>query len=300
MIKRERFVIAGLLIVPLGISIAALESLKNTASVECHSLNDAPFSTRLHCAQTTANRRTPEDLAEAIRLIADHSSDPPEAEVQRQAKQLAQQWSQELINQAEAVFQAGDLDKAIKMIEKLPLRSSEYAQVEPRIKAWKATWAKAEDLEKSIKEKLDQRKWAEALELTRQLRGIENEHWANERHAALAQQIQSDRELNDWKLRSPTQPERIAKQELAPIKIAPVRHSARSATPARTEKIEQPEQPDSFVPVPVSQPDPRPSEAPLPPAPVPQPVIEPEPLALPVLEPANPVIPAASPAVPQG
>lgn len=280
--KREKFLFLGLLVLPLAVAVAAFESLKSAPEIACESVSSASaFSVRLQCAQLKAAQQTPDNLAGAIELVSDASAEDSEA-----GHRLVKQWSKQLIEQGEAAFQAGDLEKAVRIIELLPQQSLDAQQVQERIRAWKVAWVKGEALEKEAQAQLEKEQWSQAFQLADQLRRVENSYWATERHAALVEQIQSDRELRDWKLKNPVQPT-LATQPKASqpkIKFAALRPSPKPALIAQVKKA---------VPVVSQNIEAQPIDLhSAPQLPMVEPEIEPEPPVLteefPVLEPATP------------
>lgn len=200
--RLEKTCLAGLISLPLVVSTIALSFLSTPPSISCHSVDkQAASSTRLHCAQQRAERQTPESLTAAIDLLSDVPADDPYYE---QSKRLIERWSIELLVEAEAEFQAGNLEKAVAMVRLLPQ--------DAKIKTWKSTWEQGEAVMKTALTQVEKREWQQAFQTANQLRQLGNEYWAIEQYGLLTQQIQSDREMRDWSLKNPVEPQKKPKE----------------------------------------------------------------------------------------
>lgn len=192
-----RAFLVGMALLPVGIGAIAYGILKTPVAIDCLNVNPASeVGARLHCAQIKADQQTPESLTSAIELVGTIPPEEPQAE---EGKRLIEQWSIELLTQAETAYQEGNLEKAIDIAESLP--NSEVA-IE-KIRGWKITWTRAEAIEKTAIAQMEKKEWSQAFQLANRLRQLENQHWAKERYATLVEQIQSDRELRDLRLKNP-------------------------------------------------------------------------------------------------
>ena len=160
----------------------------------CNSISqtDLSSSMRLYCAEQTANSNTVDDLRRAI-LFANRI--PAEDSLRSQADRLIQQWSQDILKQGDAAFQAGDLPKAIKLAEQIPLSVDAHLLASDRINQWNATWRKAEDLYSQTETEIDRRNWSIATSTARELLNIENTYWSRTKYRELMQALQAAKDL---------------------------------------------------------------------------------------------------------
>jgi tetratricopeptide (TPR) repeat protein len=140
----------------------------------------ASASVRLYCAELAASKKNLDDLLEAIALLEDL---PPDHELRSQADQHLETWTQQVLELAEAVFQAGDLERAIATVKRIPAGVSSYGLVESTITQWREVWDRATELERTFREQMAERQWAAAAGTLAQLRRIDNRHWTTEKLA---------------------------------------------------------------------------------------------------------------------
>ncbi len=197
--RLEKRCLIGLFALPIGISAIALAILSNPPTIACDSIREAPVSIRLYCAQRRAERDTPESLAAAIAMLESVPIDDP---YHQQSTELVQRWSNDLLAKAEAEVQAGNLDQGISIVRPL-------AQ-DAKVRSWKSLWEKGESLMKTALAQKENREWHQAFETAKELQKLDNQYWAIEQYNSLMQQIQSDREFRDWKLRNPVEPSKPA------------------------------------------------------------------------------------------
>lgn len=285
--RLQKNCLIGLLALPVGIGTIAFISLRNPYSIECLQVDHAsPGSARLHCAQQRANRDTPESLAAAIEMLQTVPIDDP---YHQQSIQLVQRWSNALLIKAETEVQAGNLDKGIAIVRPL--------SQDAKVRSWKLLWEQGEALMRTALTQVEKREWHQAFETAKQLQRLDNQYWATEQYNSLIDQIQSDQEFRDWKLKNPVEPRKTPKEiDLnlpKPEKVArrprslwkPPEDSVRAVSVVESPKPEiqptpeiQPPQiqpsPDPEPPVEVLQPQ-EPPTAETPEVPVPEPVERP-------------------------
>jgi hypothetical protein len=151
----------------------------------------ASASLRLHCAQLAANKRTPNDLLEAIQLV---KSLPPDHPLYDEAKRLIETWAQDILDLSEESFQAGKLDEAISTAKKVPKIGSAHTQVEQRIKRWQGIWASAESLYRRAEDALRKQNWRLAMTEAGRLLSIDNKFWQTTKYQELSGKITATRE----------------------------------------------------------------------------------------------------------
>ncbi len=150
----------------------------------------ASASLRLHCAQLAANKETVPDLLEAIKLLNTLGADHP---LYPQASELIEDWSAQILDLAEADFQAGELQAAIASARQIPPDSAAAKLIDDRIKRWQAIWTKAEKIYNQAGEWLKKGNLRQAQDEASRLLSVNNEYWQTTQYAQLNQLILSTR-----------------------------------------------------------------------------------------------------------
>lgn len=150
----------------------------------------ASASLRLHCAQLAANKETVPDLLEAIKLLNTLGPDHP---LYPQASELIENWSAQILDLAEADFQAGNLQAAITSARQIPPDSAAAKLIDDRIKHWETIWSKAEKIYNQAIEWLKKGNLQQAQAEGARLLSVDNEYWQTTQYGQLNQQILSTR-----------------------------------------------------------------------------------------------------------
>ncbi|MBL1174973.1 hypothetical protein [Pantanalinema sp. GBBB05] len=182
-----------LLTVPVGIGWYAFSQLSLLDFSGCQSVDesgDASESTRLYCAQIAADRETSADLAKAIRLANSLSTDHP---LRREGDRLIKRWSDQLLSMGETTFQAGMLDEAIAMVQAIPSSTPTFLTAEDRIRSWRDTWAKAEEIYTEVEQSLEADAGNAVFQEARRLLAIDNQYWQTTRYQELMELIQASK-----------------------------------------------------------------------------------------------------------
>jgi hypothetical protein len=170
----------------------ALTQLLGVHSNDCtapSTTEDLP-ATKLYCAQEFANRRTVDDLQEAMRLV---NSIPEHDPLRAAGDRLLREWSDELLRLAEGLYQEGQLAEAIAAVRSIPPAAGSRDAVDRQVKQWQATWEKAEALYAKTQKAIDERQWGEGLRTARQILGLENSHWQTVKYPELMDQLDAAR-----------------------------------------------------------------------------------------------------------
>jgi len=154
----------------------------------------ASASMRLYCAQLAAKKQTVKDLLEAIALV---QSLPPDHPLREEVNNEIKEWSQNILDLAEASFDAGKLDEAIAMARKIPADVPAYSQVEKRIGSWKSLWSKAEGIYRDGEAELRKQNWSQAFREAVRLLYVGNTYWQTTKYEELNQLIVSSRDDGD-------------------------------------------------------------------------------------------------------
>ncbi|MBD2483590.1 hypothetical protein [Planktothrix sp. FACHB-1365] len=205
--KRKRFVfprtipvnlvpliLALLILVPGGIGVLAVGLLfRLPALPNCPKIfwPVASASLRLYCAESAANKQTVADLLVAIDLVNSLPEDHPlRPEINRQIEQ----WSMDILDLAEEMFQAGQLSEAIAAAEKTPEHTPAAAQVSKRIDQWNSIWDEAEKVYEETENLMRQEKLNLAFKEATLLLNLGNNYWGTTKYQELTDRIAITRE----------------------------------------------------------------------------------------------------------
>jgi tetratricopeptide (TPR) repeat protein len=146
----------------------------------------ASGSLRLHCAQLAANKETVPDLLEAIKLLNTLGKNHP---LYPETSRLIEAWSTQILDLAEADFQAGKIKEAIGAAQQIPQDSSAAKLVSDRVKHWETVWQKAEAIYNKAFEVLKKTDLSDARTYAARLLSVENEFWQSTKYEQLSQLI---------------------------------------------------------------------------------------------------------------
>lgn len=146
----------------------------------------ASGSLRLYCAQEGAQKRTLEDLFQAIALVDGLSQNHP---LRPLIDRWVEIWSKQALDLAEEEFDRGNLDRAIYFAEKIPAQTTAHALVEQRIATWKTVWAKGDGIFKRAEAALRAENWRGAFAIMVELLAVDNRYWSVTQYEALNQRI---------------------------------------------------------------------------------------------------------------
>jgi hypothetical protein len=183
-----------LLLLPIGAGGMAFWALRQMDGAECRlaqGVDESSDSTKLYCAQVLADRRDPDDLAEAIRLAAMIAPDHP---LSQDRDRLVQQWSERLLELADATYHDGKLEDALYLLKAIPPQSQVYKSAARRTDTWQADWKQAEEIYEAAQTALGDRDLIIAQAEARKLLKIPNDHWRTTRFQALVNEIQTAKE----------------------------------------------------------------------------------------------------------
>ena len=153
----------------------------------------ASASMRLYCAQVAAQKKTVDDLLEAIALVdalpADHA-------LRGTLNQSLEEWTQEILNLAEENFQTGKLAEAIAIARRVPTSEGSRANaqaIKERIESWQEIWTGAENIYKDVEDELRQQNWAIAFRHATKLLSVRNTYWETTKYQEATETIQAAR-----------------------------------------------------------------------------------------------------------
>ena len=144
----------------------------------------------MYCAEIAANKRTVDDLLEAIRLVEDLPPDHPmRTEIDRQVAL----WSVMILELADEAFHSGDLEGAIAIAEQIPAHLAASDQIEDQIQEWQGIWAEGEEIYRQVEAELRNQNFQAAFRTSNRLLDVDNTHWQTTRHEQLQTLITSAR-----------------------------------------------------------------------------------------------------------
>lgn len=160
-----------------------------------------PFASaafRLYCAQEAAETKTLEGIIRAINLVDVLPTDHPLApEINRRL----QAWSSQALDLAEASFQAGEYDRAVKFARQISPHAAVYAQVQERLDRWQTIWEEGQTIYNQAEAALRNLDWREAFYISLRLMNVESRYWSDVQARALGERIiqvqREDRKLGE-------------------------------------------------------------------------------------------------------
>ncbi len=186
--------LAAVLLVPLGAGAWAVRNLTQLPDLPtcwATSVGTAPASTQLYCAEGQAKKGTIEGYRQAIALASRIPQDDP---IRANGDRLMQYWAEQILRQAEAAFQQGNLTQAIEIAKQVPASASVRAEAVTKIDEWETTWQTAESIYDRAVSLIDAENWHGTLMAGRELLGLNNQYWATTRYQNLMQQLQTARD----------------------------------------------------------------------------------------------------------
>jgi len=174
-------------------TVAAVALLRTPAEPRCDRVfwPLAPASLRLHCAQVSANQQTLESLLAAIQLVNQLPENHP---LRPEINRLVEVWSKNIFDLTEEAYQDGRLKRAIYFARQIPQTTKVWLQVNPQIKQWQQTWAKAEAIDRRVEALLQRLNWRQAFWEAVRLTWLGNHYWKGVRFEVLSQRIMQAQE----------------------------------------------------------------------------------------------------------
>lgn len=166
---------------------SALLSLNSPKGCESVYWPLASGARRLYCAQVKAQQGDADSLLAAISLV---SKLPEEHPLRQEIDKNIKIWSEEVLNLGEKHFQAGNMEKAMEIAQKIPSSVAAKEVIEEKTQRWREIWEKGEAIEQDVEEHLRQAAWNLAFKEAGRLVDLKNEYLANRRYTELVTKIQ--------------------------------------------------------------------------------------------------------------
>lgn len=177
-----------------GLGVYALAQLVRLPGIpECESTlwSLAPAGKRIYCGQSYAERATVEDLLAAIALVDVLETDHP---LRAEADERIADWTESILELGEAEFQAGRLENAMEIAERVPTHLESHALVEERVQRWKRLWVRAVAIVDRVQQLSIAAEWQQAYLTAARLPRLPNAYWADKRYGELIEGIRGARE----------------------------------------------------------------------------------------------------------
>lgn len=144
-------------------------------------------SLRVYCGQLAASKQTLPDLMTAMNLVKDIAPNDP---TRSYVESNVQRWSLTILRLAEATYQDGNYDDAVKAAKKVPDTVPAYKIVNKRLGQWEETWNKAVEYDRETRDLLNSSKWVNAYTVAVKLTRLNNRYWATTKYQELADLVQ--------------------------------------------------------------------------------------------------------------
>ncbi len=144
-------------------------------------------SLRVYCGQLAASKQTLPDLVAALNLVKDVAPDDP---TRGYVDSNMQRWSLAILRLAEASYQDGKYDEAVKAAKNVPSTIPAYKIVAKRLGQWQETWNKGVTLDRQTRDLLNSSKWVNAYAVAVKLTRLNNRYWATTKYQELADLVQ--------------------------------------------------------------------------------------------------------------
>lgn len=135
-------------------------------------------SERFYCIQLATEGGDLESLSEAMNWVNRWEEKNP---LYLQGQQALQEWSAQVLAMAKQQLHAGNLEAAIAIVGKIPLKSPLYPEAKVQIANWQKEWQQGAILTQEFDAALQQEKWFDAFDVAERFADFESEYWRSER-----------------------------------------------------------------------------------------------------------------------
>mgnify|MGYP006425786993 CR=1 FL=1 len=169
------------------VATATLLSLNTPKGCESVYWPLASGARRLYCAQVEVKEGDAESYLAAINLVSELPEDHP---LRKEINKNIKVWSEQVLVLGEKQFQAGNLEAAMAIAEKIPSGVAAKAVVEEKVRRWRDIWQQGEAIEQDVEAQLNQAAWNQAFKEAGRLVDLKNDYLANRRYTELITKIQ--------------------------------------------------------------------------------------------------------------
>ena len=146
----------------------------------------ASASIRLYCGQSQAEKKTVNDLLQAIALVEVLPQDHP---LRGEINRNVEKWARDILAIGEEKFQSGNLEGAIAVAKQIPEHVQAHTVVEEQIEQWQKIWSQGEENYNTVEEQLRDANWNEAFVWAVRLTNSSNEYWATTKYQEIIDKI---------------------------------------------------------------------------------------------------------------
>jgi predicted nucleic acid-binding protein len=154
----------------------------------------ASGSRRLYCAQVKAEKGDADNLLAAIQLVSDLPEDHP---LRKEIDKNIKVWSEQVLKLGEQRFQAGQLEAAIEIADKIPSSVAAQEVIEEQKKRWRDIWEQGEAIEQQVEDHLKAGEWNLAFKEAGKLVDLDNEYLANRHYTELISKIEQEKQYGE-------------------------------------------------------------------------------------------------------
>lgn len=154
----------------------------------------ASGSRRLYCAQVKAEKGDADNLLAAIQLVSDLPEDHP---LRKEIDKNIKVWSEQVLKLGEQRFQAGQLEAAMEIADKIPSSVAAQEVIEEQKKRWRDIWEQGEAIEQQVEDHLKAGEWNLAFKEAGKLVDLDNEYLANRHYTELISKIEQEKQYGE-------------------------------------------------------------------------------------------------------
>lgn len=151
----------------------------------------ASGSRRLYCAQVKAEKGNADSLLAAIKLVSQLPEDHP---LRQEINKNIKIWSEQVLTLGEKRFQAGELEAAIEIADKIPASIAAKEVINEKKQRWRDIWDRGEAIEQQVEEHLKEGAWNLAFKEAGKLVDLDNEYLANRHYTDIINKIQEEKQ----------------------------------------------------------------------------------------------------------
>ncbi|MEM1240116.1 MAG: hypothetical protein AAGI45_09780 [Cyanobacteria bacterium P01_H01_bin.26] len=146
-------------------------------------------SERLYCAKQAAISGTERDLVAGVQLIAAWDETHP---LYQDSQDVLNRWSKGLFKLAQQRMQAGNLDRAIQLVEYIPPRTDTYGEAGGAVERWQQEWVSGADIATAVTEAVGNENWSGARKQLLEMKRLTSDYWLTDRYQYLGQYIRGE------------------------------------------------------------------------------------------------------------
>jgi hypothetical protein len=146
---------------------------------------------RLQCAQTQAESGELRDIEQAINLVTSWPEDHP---LQGEGERLIERWSAEIVDIANQAADAGQLERALDLLDRIPNDSPSYVTAQDLRLRWEQSWREGTALFDRMLAALKDQNWGEAEYQAEQLALMTDFYWYEVRYKDATTRIAAEKE----------------------------------------------------------------------------------------------------------